>query len=209
MRGRAHRCLTTPERAIFISDRSSIFDLFRAQARFKILAGPDSGLTLSRLCPLIRRVSAAKPSKLVFVLALACLFWAGSAVGGPPLLTDDPDTPGPNHWEINVAEWSQEINRAWLLATPLLDMNYGVGDHIHLKYQVQFNELAPPRWPPSAILWRALNGVFSIRPIPPGLRFPLTRSLNLFIPPPPDRAVWPTAATTFSCRLRWNTNSSR
>jgi len=23
--------------------------------------------------------------------------------GGPPLITDDPDTPGPGYWEINLA----------------------------------------------------------------------------------------------------------
>jgi hypothetical protein len=88
-------------------------------------------------------VSEVNPSKLVRGLALACLVWAGQAQGGPPLLTDDPDTPGPNHWEINVATMSEEIFHAWLLATPLLDMNYGVGEHIQLKYQVQFNELVP------------------------------------------------------------------
>jgi hypothetical protein len=76
-------------------------------------------------------------------LMLAGLLWAVAAQGGPPLLTDDPDTPGPNHWEINAATMSQEIHSAWLLATPLLDMNYGVGEHIQLKYQVQFNELVP------------------------------------------------------------------
>jgi len=76
-------------------------------------------------------------------LMLVGLLWAATALGGPPLLTDDPDTPGPNHWEINVATMSEEISRGWLLATPLLDMNYGAGEHIQLKYQVQFNELVP------------------------------------------------------------------
>ena len=40
-------------------------------------------------------------------LALAQVFLAMShsvaAQGGPPLLTDDPDTPGNRHWEINTA----------------------------------------------------------------------------------------------------------
>ena len=74
---------------------------------------------------------------------LACLLWVASAQGGPPLLTDDPDTPGPNHWEINVAMTSENIAHEWELATPLLDMNYGVGEHIQLKYQVQVNEIVP------------------------------------------------------------------
>jgi hypothetical protein len=78
--------------------------------------------------------------KLSRVLPLACLFWAARAYAGPPLLTDDPDTPGPNHWEINCATVSELISGQWEFG-PLLDMNYGVGDHIQLKYQVQANVL--------------------------------------------------------------------
>ncbi len=92
-------------------------------------------------------------------IILACLFWAANAHGGPPLLTDDPDTPGPNHWEINAATMSEEINHAWLLATPLLDINYGVGDHIQLKYQVQFNELVPAQGGALAGMVNSLAGV--------------------------------------------------
>jgi hypothetical protein len=33
---------------------------------------------------------------------------------------------------------SQLEAHEWLLGTPLLDMNYGVGDHIQLKYQVPY-----------------------------------------------------------------------
>jgi len=67
-------------------------------------------------------------------LSLACLLRAANAYGGPPLLTDDPDTPGPNHWEINVATTSENAAHEWEFGTPLLDINYGVGDHIQLKY---------------------------------------------------------------------------
>ena len=56
--------------------------------------------------------------------------------GGPPLLTDDPATPGNGHWEINVA-WtlSQKQNRR-LFAIPLIDINYGLGERIQLKAEV-------------------------------------------------------------------------
>ncbi len=80
---------------------------------------------------------------LFFCLSLASLA-VFSALGGPPLLTDDPDTPGPNHWEINLAMTSEYEGREWLLGTPLLDMNYGVGDHIQLKYQVPYTVDVPP-----------------------------------------------------------------
>ena len=76
-------------------------------------------------------------------IGIFCLLWCANAAGGPPLLTDDPDTPGPNHWEINIAMTSEDEAGEWTLGTPLLDMNYGVGDHIQLKYQVPYKVLVP------------------------------------------------------------------
>jgi hypothetical protein len=73
-------------------------------------------------------------------LRLGCLFFflivAGPAFAGPPLLTDDPDTPGDKHWEINVAFALDKTNKEATFETPLLDLNYGVGDNIQLKYEV-------------------------------------------------------------------------
>ena len=51
---------------------------------------------------------------------------------GPPLETDDPDTPGPNHWEINLASPFTTRDDTWLFQ-PLVDINYGVGDRLQLK----------------------------------------------------------------------------
>jgi hypothetical protein len=50
----------------------------------------------------MRRLSAATFSS---ILALALTLGSRPlfAQGGPPLLTDDPDTPGPRHWEINLS----------------------------------------------------------------------------------------------------------
>jgi hypothetical protein len=76
-------------------------------------------------------------------ISLGCILWTASVLGGPPLLTDDPDTPGPNHWEINIAMTSEDEAHQWQLETPLLDMNYGVGEHIQLKYQVPLEVYVP------------------------------------------------------------------
>jgi hypothetical protein len=60
------------------------------------------------------------------------------AQGGPPLLTDDPGTPGNRNWEINVSStqfWSRPERE---LELPLLDINYGLGDRIQLKYEVPY-----------------------------------------------------------------------
>lgn len=54
---------------------------------------------------------------------------------GPPLQTDDPETPGPNNWEINVAFTAEKNHHDWAFEAPLLDINYGVGEQIQLKYE--------------------------------------------------------------------------
>ena len=91
--------------------------------------------------------------------ALICVIWAADAHGGPPLLTDDPDTPGPNHWEINAGTTSEYAAHEWEIATPLLDINYGVGERLQLKYQVQANVLAPDKGSVIAGMGNSLAGV--------------------------------------------------
>ncbi len=59
-----------------------------------------------------------------------------SLLAGPPLITDDPGTPGDGRWEINLA-FAAELRRASReFDAPLLDINYGLGDHIQLKYEI-------------------------------------------------------------------------
>jgi len=55
---------------------------------------------------------------------------------GPPLLTDDPGTPGDGHWEINLAFTVVNRRSQILFEAPLLDINYGLGERIQLKYEV-------------------------------------------------------------------------
>jgi hypothetical protein len=98
---------------------------------------------LAALCPVIARVKNARSARIISGLCLGCLILATSVYGGPPLLTDDPDTPGPNHWEINIALTSEYEGQEWQLGAPLLDMNYGVGDHIQLKLQVPYEVYVP------------------------------------------------------------------
>lgn len=60
---------------------------------------------------------------------------AAFAQAGPPLITDDPGTPGNGKWEINVAYSMEKSRLATQYETPLLDMNYGIGDRIQLKFE--------------------------------------------------------------------------
>src|SRR5271168_471432 len=71
------------------------------------------------------------------ILALPFLLTvAGHAQGGPPFRTDDPETPGNRHWEINFG-WIGDRNRAaGAYQVPDFDINYGLGDRIQLKYEI-------------------------------------------------------------------------
>ncbi len=53
--------------------------------------------------------------------------------GGPPMLTDDPGTPGDGQWEINTAFLEDRTASTRARSFPHVDLNYGWGDHIQLK----------------------------------------------------------------------------
>jgi len=61
-----------------------------------------------------------------------------SGEGGPPVIGDDPGTPGNGHWEINIACIGLRMPRQSTIETPHIDLNYGLGDHLELKYEVGF-----------------------------------------------------------------------
>ena len=69
-------------------------------------------------------------------LALLCVGAVASAQGGPPLRTDDPWTPGDGHWEINLAATVEELDGRRAIEAPLLDINYGLGERLQLKYEI-------------------------------------------------------------------------
>jgi len=61
------------------------------------------------------------------------------AQGGPPFRSDDPDTPGNRHWEINTGFIGERSPFEGSYATPNIDINYGVGNRIQLKYEVPWS----------------------------------------------------------------------
>ena len=56
----------------------------------------------------------------------------------PPLNVDDPSTPGCNRWEINVVVDGDITHTQRSFEMPLLDINYGIGDNIQLKYELPY-----------------------------------------------------------------------
>jgi hypothetical protein len=57
------------------------------------------------------------------------------AQGGPPMITDDPGTPGNGKWENNLAISFSHVPNEWSIDAPAIDLNYGWGDHIQLTLQ--------------------------------------------------------------------------
>jgi hypothetical protein len=72
----------------------------------------------------------------LFPLIAAAVAPRAHAQGGPPFITDDPGTPGNKHWEINFG-WIADHNPGLAMyEVPDIDMNYGWGDRIQLKYEL-------------------------------------------------------------------------
>jgi hypothetical protein len=70
---------------------------------------------------------------VLFSVAATGSAWAS---GGPPMVTDDPGTPGDGHWEINVAALTNRTADETTNQFPLVDINYGVGERIQLKFEM-------------------------------------------------------------------------
>jgi hypothetical protein len=87
----------------------------------------------------LRRNSTELPGWWRPRIALAA-FWiyaipVAVAQGGPPMLTDDAGTPGDGVWEINFAYLEERNQQERLRSFPHIDINYGLGDHVQLKYE--------------------------------------------------------------------------
>ena len=60
------------------------------------------------------------------------------AQAGPPMVTDDPGTPGDGHFEINVATLLDRTPQGSSYEVPLIDFNYGLGDRVQLKLETPY-----------------------------------------------------------------------
>jgi hypothetical protein len=84
----------------------------------------------------------------VFFIFLSVFVSRAMAQAGPPFRTDDPETPGNKHWEINFGWIGDRNPAAGAYQVPDLDINYGLGDRIQLKYElpvaIEENRVLPP-----------------------------------------------------------------
>ncbi len=100
------------------------------------------------------------------LVAALFLVWAAPAAGqgGPPLATDDPGTPGPGAWELNLAWTHERTEGQQRFEAPVLDLNYGCGERIQLKAEIPWVWLdGPEGWrdgmgnPALGLKWRFLD----------------------------------------------------
>ncbi len=95
---------------------------------------------MTHLCPRFR------VGILIFFLAV--VVGRALAQAGPPFRTDDPETPGNKHWEINFGWIGDRNPAAGAYQVPDFDINYGLGDRIQLKYElpiaIEENRVLPP-----------------------------------------------------------------
>ena len=62
------------------------------------------------------------------------------ADAGPPMILDDPGTPGSNKWEVNVASSTEANSVGRASEFPLLDVNYGLGERVELMIEAPYSQ---------------------------------------------------------------------
>jgi len=95
----------------------------------------------------------------LLLLAAAIVAPLAHAQGGPPFITDDPGTPGNKHWEINFGWIANHNPGNASYETPDIDMNYGWGDRIQLKYELPMAVATDPNNTTRAGLGESLIGI--------------------------------------------------
>ena len=72
---------------------------------------------------------------VIGLTALVASALCAAAQGGPPFYTNDPGTPGPRNWEINLGYMPFLYSNQSISHTPDVDINFGIGERIQLTYE--------------------------------------------------------------------------
>jgi hypothetical protein len=111
----------------------------------RLFRRPSSGVAVR---PIVRTIGESMASSVGRYLLLCGILSSVSqglfAQGGPPMLTDDPDTPGSGRWEINAAYTEERTSDTRQRSFPHVDVNYGLGEDIQLKYETGWVFLSVP-----------------------------------------------------------------
>lgn len=105
---------------------------------------------------------------VVFVFVVVVVVGIGSAYGqgGPPYYTNDPGTPGPLNWEINLGYMPFLYGDQANTHSPDVDINFGLGERIQLTYENAWLRVHNPSAPAEyglgqsnpGVKWRFLDG---------------------------------------------------
>jgi hypothetical protein len=110
----------------------------------------DRDFSFSRIGLLFHRAAAFRNFvlALLFLAALLSLL-APTAIaqGGPPYYTNDPGTPGPFNWEINIGYMPFFYSNQSVSHTPDVDINFGIGERIQLTYENAWLRVQNPASP--------------------------------------------------------------
>src|SRR3954468_9953379 len=72
-----------------------------------------------------------------FIIAASIIGCGRVFAGSPPLITDDPETPGYKGWEINITSSLEHTRAGSEMENPLFDINYGLtSDRDQLKVEL-------------------------------------------------------------------------
>jgi len=112
-------------------------------------------------------VTSDKLKRALLCTLAICVVAGGEAraQGGPPMITDDPGTPGDKKWEINLALAFEHRSGETASDLPAIDLNYGVGEHIQLTLQTApvflkrkgHGLIGGPGGTEAAVKWRFLD----------------------------------------------------
>jgi hypothetical protein len=81
---------------------------------------------------------------LLLGLGLLTLGYQGFGQGGPPYYTNDPGTPGPFNWEVNVGYMPFLYSNNGVSHVPDVDINFGIGNRIQLTYENAWLRMQAP-----------------------------------------------------------------
>jgi len=94
--------------------------------------------------------------------AVAVFSRAAMAQGGPPFLSDDPDTPGNHHWEINLGFLGERNPVEGGYQVPNIDINFGLGSPIQLKFELPL-AVAETRGPSGHVIAGLGNSLLGVK----------------------------------------------
>ena len=102
-------------------------------------------MTGSEVSRTVHPAPAARRASWGAVVLTAVFGFAVPGAAGPPFVTDDPDTPEPGGWEINVPVVIEREGAGSEIEGPVFDLNYGLRSNVQLMVEAGMLTLLPER----------------------------------------------------------------